>query len=68
MSEAHALTGDEVKVSRQRRLEAMALQAVEGSPLSTEQVAMFEMFERERWPHARRRAHILAKTVSLAAE
>ncbi len=68
MIEAHRLTDDEVKVSRTRRLEAMALQAVEGNPLSHEQIAMFEMFERERWPHARRRAHILAKAIPLAAE
>ena len=46
----------------------MALQAVEANPLTPDGIAMFEMFERERWPHARRRAHILAKTVSLAAE
>jgi hypothetical protein len=31
-----------------------------------EDVAMFEMFERERWSHERRRAFILAKVGKLA--
>ena len=55
------LTPDEVEAARKRRLEAMRMQEIEGNPLSPEQVAMFEMFERERWPHARREAYILAK-------
>lgn len=38
--------------------EAMHLQALEGNPLDAEQIAMFEMFEREGWPDERRRAHI----------
>lgn len=46
----------------------MRLQEIEGNPLSPEDVAMFEMFEREAWPHARRRAYILAKARPLAAE
>jgi hypothetical protein len=29
---------------------------------------MFEMFEREAWPHERRRAYILAKAALLADE
>jgi hypothetical protein len=62
------LSPSDVGAARQRRLEAMQLQAIEGNPLSAEQVAMFEMFEREAWPHARRRAHILARVIPLAAE
>ena len=46
--------------SRQRRLEMQHLQAIEGNPLTAEEIAMFEMFEREGWTHERRRAHILA--------
>lgn len=46
----------------------MRLQEIEGNPLSPDQVTMFEMFEREAWPHDRRLAYILAKTVPLAAE
>jgi len=62
------LSPSEVDAAQRRRLEAMQLQAIEGNPLSAEQVAMFEMFEREAWPHARRRAHILARVIPLAAE
>lgn len=54
------LTDAEVAHARQRRLVGMALQEIEGNPLSPEDVAMFEMFERERWSHERRRAYILS--------
>lgn len=45
----------------------MHLQAFEGSPADAEQIAMFEMFEREGWSHKRRLAHIKgrAKAASL---
>jgi hypothetical protein len=46
----------------------MRLQEIEGNPLSADQVAMFEMFEREAWTHERRRTYILAKARPLAAE
>lgn len=36
----------------------MHLQAIEGSPATPEQVAMFEMFEREGWSHERRLAYL----------
>ncbi|MDB5431910.1 MAG: hypothetical protein JWP35_3026 [Caulobacter sp.] len=62
------LTAAEIAAARQRRLEGMRLQEVEGNPLSPDQVAMFEMFEREGWSHERRRAYILAKAAPLAAE
>jgi hypothetical protein len=39
----------------------MAMQAIEANPLSDEDIAMFEMFEREGWSHERRRAHIVAQ-------
>ena len=45
------LTPQEVQTARQRRLEGMNLQEIEGNPLDAEDIAMFEMFERERWPH-----------------
>ena len=41
--------------------EAAHLQAIEGNPLTAEEIAMFEMFEREGWPPERRRAHILSR-------
>ncbi len=46
----------------------MRLQEIEGNPLSADQIAMFEMFEREAWSHERRRAYIIAKATPLAAE
>jgi hypothetical protein len=59
MSEpSDTLTDEEVAEARQRRLEAMRLPEIEGNSLSPDQVAMFEMFEREKWSHERRRAHL----------
>ena len=54
--------------SRQRRLAAMRLQEIEGNPLSADQVAMFEMFEREDWTPDQRLAYILAKVRTQTAE
>lgn len=53
------LTEAEVAEARQRRFEAMNLQAIEGNPLDAEDIAMFEMFEREAWPHERCIAYIV---------
>lgn len=66
MDADRTLSDQEVAVARQRRLEAMKLQEIEGNPLTAEEAAMFEMFERERWSHKRRRAFILAKARKLA--
>ncbi len=54
--------------TRSRRLVAMRLQEIEGNPLSRDQVEMFKMFEREGWSDDKRRAYILTKNQSLAAE
>ena len=62
------LTDQEVAEARERRLTAMHLQEIEGNPLSPDQVAMFEMFEREAWSHERRLAYILARVKAAAAE
>jgi Fic family protein len=62
------LSEDDVAQARRRRLEAMKLQEIEGNPLTADEVAMFEMFERERWSHERRRAYILAAARHIAAE
>lgn len=43
------------------------LQFLEGNPLTAEETAMFEMFEREGWSPERRRAHILALIQGFAA-
>ena len=58
MDEIFPLSPAEIAATRQRRLVAQHLQAMEGNPLTPEDVAMFEMFEREGWPHERRQAHI----------
>ena len=68
MAQSPLLTPQEVAVARSRRLVAMNLQEIEGNPLSADDVAMFEMFERERWSHDRCRAYILAQAHPLAAE
>ena len=58
------LPPQEVEITRQRRLEAMKLQEIEGNPLDAEQIAMFEMFEREAWSHEQCLEHIRARTRS----
>ena len=45
------LSPEQVAAARERRLEAMHLQEIEGNPLDAEDIAMFEMFEREGWDH-----------------
>lgn len=61
------LSAAEVDAAREARREAMHLQEMEANPLSPGEIAMFEMFEREAWPHEQRRAYILGKAKSLAA-
>ncbi|HWA91354.1 MAG TPA: hypothetical protein VG889_15060 [Rhizomicrobium sp.] len=61
----------EVAAAKERRLEAMHLQAIEDNPLDAEDVAMFEMFEREGWPQERCMAYIrthAAGEIATAAE
>jgi hypothetical protein len=55
------LSKAEIAELRQLRLEAMNLQEIEGNPLDAEDIAMFEMFEREGWDDERCRAYILAR-------
>lgn len=63
------LSPAEVALTRERRLAAQHLQIIEGNPLSAQDIAMFEMFEREAWTHERRRAYIRAQQgQALAAE
>lgn len=52
---------------RQRTLEAAHLQAIESNPLDAEQLAMFEMFDREGWSEERQQAYILARARTAAA-
>jgi hypothetical protein len=46
---------------RLRLLEAAHLQAIEGNPLTAEDFAMFEMFEREGFSAEQRRAYIISR-------
>lgn len=55
------------EAARNRRLDMQHLQAMEGNPLTAEEIAMFEMFEREGWSHERREAHIIALFSHLAS-
>ncbi len=58
------LPEEEVAAARERRLIGQKLQELEGNPLGAEDIAMFE---RERWPHERRRAYILEQARAKAA-
>ena len=60
------LTKAEVADARQRFREAVHLQAMESNPFDAEDIAMFEMFEREAWPHEKRRAYILEQAKAVA--
>lgn len=62
MTKALHKSGSTTTAAANGRLEEAAhLQAIEGNPLTAEEIAMFEMFEREGWPPERRRAHILRR-------
>jgi hypothetical protein len=54
------LSDEELAKVRERRRLSLKLQEIEGNPLTAEEVAMFEMFDRERWSHERRHAYIQA--------
>ena len=60
------LTPEQIAVARERRLEAQHLQLIEGNPLDEEDIAMFEMFEREGWDDERCLAYIEAKARAAA--
>ncbi|MDE0204138.1 MAG: hypothetical protein OXK73_17085 [Rhodospirillaceae bacterium] len=57
----HDSASRDVAPANDRLAEAARLQAIEGNPLTAEEIAMFEMFEREGWSPERRRAHILRR-------
>ena len=46
----------------------MHLHAIAGNPLIPDEIAMFEMFEREAWTHEQRRAYLRTQGQALAAE
>ena len=63
-NEQKTLDGKELAAARRCRLVAAHLQAIEDSPPTAGQTAMFEMFEREGWSHEKRRAYIKAEPQS----
>lgn len=63
---AKTLSEEEVAQAKARRLVAAHLQAIEDSPPTPEQTAMFEMFEREAWSHERRLAYIRERAAAAA--
>ena len=58
MKKANYQSSRQGGATTRRLAEAAHLQAIEGNPLSPEELAMFEMFEREGWSPEKRRAHI----------
>ncbi|MCJ9752579.1 hypothetical protein MOV61_17815 [Neorhizobium sp. BETTINA12A] len=52
---------------RQRTFEAAHLQLIAGNPLDAEDIAMFEMFDREDWSFERQRAYILDRARAAAS-
>jgi hypothetical protein len=61
MAEDDQLSPDDLAAAKARRLEAMALQDIEGNPLTLADAQLFDMYEREAWSHQRRRADLLAR-------
>ncbi len=61
LKEASLPSRSTAEAARDRCLEMQHLQAIEGNPLAADEIAMFEMFEREGWTPERRRAHIVVQ-------
>jgi hypothetical protein len=53
------LTLEQIAAARERRLFFQHALEIEGNPLTPEEIAIFEMFEREGWSHERCRAYIM---------
>ena len=54
------LTDEELALAIKRGKDGIEMHRISGNPLDAEQIAMFEMFDRERWSHEKCRAYILA--------
>ncbi|WP_424973316.1 hypothetical protein [Dinoroseobacter sp. S76] len=59
-------TDQDLRDRRKRFLEAVHLQEMEGNPLDAEDIAIFEMFEREQWTDEQCIAFLNAKAQALA--
>ncbi len=53
------LTDEELALAIKRGKESANLQEIVGNPLTAEELAMFDMFNRERWSHEKRRAYVM---------
>lgn len=62
-----SVSRDTPETIQKRHQLGLALAAVEGNPLTPEEIAMFEMFDRESWSDERRRAFILEKVLKAEA-
>lgn len=60
MSSAIKITDAELAAIARRRAEFRTICAVEGIVFTSEDDELFEMFDRERWPHDRRIAYLKA--------
>ncbi len=58
MNRAKHRSGRQGAATNERLAEATHLQTIEGNSLSPDELAMFEMFEREAWSPEERRAYI----------
>jgi hypothetical protein len=63
---AHPTRAQQLAAKRLRQIAAM--QAIEGNPLTAEDIAMFEMFDREGWSSARQHEFIIARTLGNSSE
>lgn len=52
------LTDEELALAIKRRKDGVEMHRISGDPLDAEDIAMFEMFERERWSHEKCLAYI----------
>lgn len=57
---------DKLLTLNEKLQDAAHLQKIEGNPLDADDIAMFEMFEREGWSPEQRRAYIIAQETDQA--
>lgn len=50
---------EEIQERKRRLAEAIHIQQIENNPLTPDEIAMFEMFEREGWSDERCRSYII---------
>jgi hypothetical protein len=62
------LTDEELALIIKRGKDGIEMHRISGNPLDAEQIAMFEMFNRERWSHEKRRAYISERWKQLPPE